>query len=147
MADTLTQAEADALLAMEKRAEDKQPHPYPMPDGKVSIPLLSPDRREKFVLDINRGRIDVRKVTHQNRARQTVVIARLDISGPPHRNPDDEEIPTPHLHLYREGFGDKWAFPVPIDQFPRLDDPMGTLEDFMRYCNITVPPNIVPVLI
>jgi hypothetical protein len=36
-----------------------------------------------------------------------VVLVRLDLGGAPHRNPFDEEIGVPHLHLYREGFGDK----------------------------------------
>ena len=34
----------------------------------------------------------------------------------------------PHLHLYREGFSNKWAFPVPLDRFQNLGDPWLTLE-------------------
>ncbi|HEY7442131.1 MAG TPA: hypothetical protein VH701_06920 [Vicinamibacterales bacterium] len=33
--------------------------------------------------------------------------------GAPHRNPDDEEIPCPHLHLYREGYGDSLGDAAP----------------------------------
>ena len=51
-------------------------------------------------------------------------------------------IGSPHLHLYREGFGDKWAFPVPPKHFSNLADPWLTLEDFMRFCNVTEPPFI-----
>lgn len=78
----------------------------------------------------------------QNRARMTVVLVRLDLSGASHRNPDDTEIPAPHLHLYREGFGDKWAVAVPDDRFTVTTDLWTTLNDFMRFCNITRPPNI-----
>jgi hypothetical protein len=31
---------------------------------------------------------------------------------------------------------------APSEHFPRMDDLWGTLEDFMRYCNVTLPPHI-----
>ena len=143
MADAnLTQAEADALIAMEKRRSDDTEWSYPDLGGYVTIPLVSIDRRESFLLDLRRGRIDLSKGTYQNRGRQVVVLARLDFGGAPHRNPDGEEIGSPHLHLYREGFGDKWAIPVSDDHFPNLHDAWQTLQDFMRYCNIVEPPMI-----
>lgn len=143
MADlNLSQAEAVALIAMEKHRLSEASHAFPLSGGSLSLPLQSIDRRESFLLDISRGRIDITKVKIQNRARQVVVLVRLDLAGPPHRNPDDEEIPCPHLHLFREGFGDKWASAVPVDRFPRLNDLWGTLDDFMQFCNITQPPVI-----
>ena len=89
------------------------------------------------MLDVRRGRIDLAKVTHQNRARQVVILARLDLGGPPHRNPDGAEIPCPHLHIYREGFGDKWASILPSERFPDPSDLWRTLQDFIQFCNIT----------
>ncbi len=142
----LTQAEADALLAMEKHRVDTSQYDYPALGGAIRIPLLSPDKRESFVLDVSRGQINLKKGTYQNRARGVVILARLDFGGQPHRNPDDAEIGSPHLHLYREGFGDKWAFPLSEDTFPHLTDPWATLQDFMRFVNITVPPDIRPSL-
>jgi len=143
MADiNLTQAEADALIEMEKHRLDDTRWDYPGLGGSINIPLVSSDKREDFLLDISRGKIDLLKGTYQNRSRQIVVLVRLDFGGRPHRNPDDEEIPSPHLHIYREGYGDKWAVPVPVDRFPDMNDLWRTLEDFMRYCNITEPPFI-----
>lgn len=136
----LTQAEADALLALEKRRVDGTEWDYPDLGGRVTVPLVSVDRREQFLLDLRRARIDLTKGTYQNRGRQVVILARLDFGGAPHRNPDGEEIGSPHLHLYREDFGDKWAFPVPDDRFADLSDPWQTLRDFMRFCNIVDPP-------
>lgn len=103
----LTQAEADALLRMEKRRVDETEYDYPDFGGRVTVPLASTDRRETFLLDIRRARIDLAKGTYQNRGRQVVVLVRLDFGGAPHRNPDGEEIGSPHIHLYREGYGDK----------------------------------------
>jgi hypothetical protein len=78
----------------------------------------------------------------QNRARQVVVLVRLDLAGPTHRNPDGEEVPCPHLHLYREGYGDKWAKPLPADIFSAPTDLWATLQAFQVFCNITQPPHI-----
>jgi hypothetical protein len=138
----LTQAEADSLIAMEKIKMDSQSWDYPGLGGRISIPLVSRNKRENFILDIGRGKIDLLKGNYQNRAHQVVVLVRVDFGGQPHRNPDGQEISSPHLHVYREGYGDKWAVSVPRDKFPNTIDLWQLLEDFMRYCNITEPPNI-----
>jgi hypothetical protein len=143
MADmNLTQAEADALIAQEKHRADEEHSDFPMGGQSVVLSLQSVDKREQFLLDLSRGRIDLLKVKIQNRARQVVVLVRLDLGGAPHRNPDGEEIPVPHLHVYREGFGDKWAVPVPADRFTATNDVWRTLEEFLQFCNITQPPHI-----
>jgi hypothetical protein len=138
----LTQAEANKLIAIEKHRLNDDRWEYPGLGGSISIPLISFDRRENFVLDIYRGSIDLLKGTYQDRSRQVIVLARLDFGGQPHRNPDGNEIPSPHLHIYREGYGDKWAMPVPFDRFPDITDLWKTLNDFMIFCNITQPPLI-----
>jgi len=138
----LDQVTADALIALPKvRANNEVPH-YPGLGGHLTLPLISEDGHESFHLDIRRGGIDLVKGTYQNRAMQVVVLVRLDFGGAPHRNPDDKEVPTPHLHMYREGYGDKWAFPAPQEQFPHIQDVWITLQDFMHYCNIVNPPLI-----
>ncbi|MBI1849041.1 MAG: hypothetical protein HYR85_01725 [Planctomycetes bacterium] len=143
MADmNLTQAEADALIAMEKHRANEERSDFPTGGQFLVLPLQSVDRREQFLLDLSRARIDLLKVKMQNRARQVVVLVRLDLGGAPHRNPDGEEVPVPHLHVYREGFGDKWAVPVPADRFTATRDVWRTLEEFLRFCNVTKPPLI-----
>lgn len=143
MADiNLTQAEADVSIAMEKHRANEERSDFPMAGQSLVLPLQSPDKREQFLLDLRRGRIDLLKVTMQNRGRQVVVLVRLDVGGAPHRNPDDEEIASPHLLVYREGFGDKWAVPVPAERFSNTADLWATFDDFMRFCNVTQRPNI-----
>ena len=138
----LTQAEADALIAMEKHRVTDDQTDFPIGGESVVLPLQSADKREQFLLDLSRGRINLQKVKMQTRGRQVVVLVRLDLGGAPHRNPDGEEIPVPHLHVYREGYGDKWAMPVPKDQFRAVTDVWTAFEDFLRFCNITRPPNV-----
>jgi len=143
MADmNLTQAEADALIAMEKHRVNEDRNDFPMGGQSLVLPLQSVDRREQFLLDLSRGRIDLLKVKMQNRGRQVVVLVRLDLGGAPHRNPDGEEIPVPHLHVYREGFGDKWAVAAPPDRFTATNDVWRTIEEFLRFCNVTQSPHI-----
>ena len=143
MADIhLTQAEADALIAMEKHRVNEDRHDFPIGGRSLIVPLQSPDKREQFLLDLSRGRINLAKVKMQNRGRQVVVLVRLDVGGPPHRNPDGEDVACPHVHLYREGYGDKWAVPAPPNRFSNPSDIWATLGDFLAFCNITQPPHI-----
>ena len=138
----LTQAEADALIAIEKHRVNDDTCDFPLGGQSLMLPLHSRDRRETFTLDISRGRIDLMRGKYQNRARQTVILVRLDFGGPPHRNPDGAELACPHLHVYREGYGDKWAVSAPLDLFRNTSDLWITLYDFFRYCNVTQPPRI-----
>jgi hypothetical protein len=142
----LTQLEADGLIAMEKHRTDDKEWRFPGPGQRLSIPLTSADKRENFMLDITRSQLKLTKATYQNRARQVVILMRLDVDGPPHRNPDDEEVPCPHLHIYREGFGDKWAIPAPAARYASTHDLFSTLDAFMQHCNITQTPTINRVL-
>ena len=140
MNSELSQLEADALLALEKVSGDQKIVKFAEPGGKISASIHSVDGKEAFFLDVNRASISLAKITYQTRARQIVVLARLDLGGAPHRNPDGTEIGVPHLHLYREGFDDKWAFDLPLSRFQNLADKVQSLEDFMQFCNIIDPP-------
>lgn len=139
----LTQAEADALIGMDKVRIDDTQWTYPAAGGHLSVPLISMDKRENFALDVTRSSIKLTKSTHQNRARQAIVLMRLDVDGPPHRNPDGVEIPCPHLHVYREGYGDKWAAPAPSHLCPPGADAFAICVAFMTECNVVDAPAFV----
>jgi hypothetical protein len=153
----ITQADADALIAMEKHCIEEKSWLFPAAGGRLAVPLVSPDKRENFMLDITRATIRLTKATYQNRARQAIILMRLDLDGPPHPNPEDaptgagyawlapyagQTIPCPHLHLYVEGYGDKWATPAPVNRYPNVADLFTTCEAFMAHCNITRLPQI-----
>lgn len=143
MADIdIPQGEADHLIAMEKHRIDDRAWFFCAPGEGLSIPLTSADKREQFMLDITRAQIKLTKATYQHRARRAIILMRLDLDGPPHRNPDGVEVPCPHLHVYREGYGDRWAAPAPPELCSNIIDLFSTLEAFMRHCNITNPPDI-----
>lgn len=144
MPDThLTQSEADDLIAMPKYRENDDAIGFFPVSGVMSAPLFSSDRREHFSLDIKRGRIDITKCTYQTRARKAIPLVRLDFGTKPHQNPDGEWISCPHLHRYREGYDDKWAVPLPVEQFSTTGDLWTLLFEFMKYCNVVEPPKFV----
>ena len=138
----LTQQEADALLVLGKYNFSNDEYKFPYFGGSLRLSLQSMDKKETFNLDVTRGYIALEKITFQTRARKAVVLVRLDIDGPPHRNPDGEEIGCPHIHLYREGYGDKWAYPLPDELKCVLDNPYNLLDKFKDYCHIIGKPII-----
>ena len=100
--EVLTQKEADALLKMEKVRISHMTETFPKPGEKpITFDLKARQGSEKFLLDITRGRIKSCQCTHQHRVRTIIILARLDIEGPEHRNPNLEWVHCPHIHLYR----------------------------------------------
>ncbi len=152
----LTQAEADALINMSKKKATDDHYEFPFSGEILSIPIVSIDEKESFLIDINRkGKIRLTKCSYQERFRGIIILVRLDIDGSPHTNPEVPQVPLshlnqyngqtiqcPHLHLYVEGFMDKWAIPAPADRFSHTNDLYETLMDFFSFCNIIDPPII-----
>lgn len=153
----LSQAEADALLAMEKKRTDETTWLFPGQGESLLIPLVSVTGHEEFQLDVERGRIKLVRRKYQTRTRKVYVLARLDYEGPPHRNPElmegasvpaglveyaGAELGATHLHVYVEGWGDRWAVPPDMPSFADPRDPATLWGAFMSYCNVTEPPDI-----
>lgn len=135
------QHEADRLLAIPKHAEQERLVFPGGAGGKLTIHLHSDDRHEEFLMDVTRASIRLTKATLQHRARVAVILVRIDLDGPPHRNPDGAEIPCPHIHLYREGYGDKWASLLP-PWVTDPSDPWRTFHELMLFCNVVTAPNL-----
>jgi len=100
------------------------------------------NHKESFLVDVNRkGRIRLSKCTYQERYEVVEILLRLDVAGPPHVNPDGQEVVAPHLHVYSEGFGDKWARPAP-PAFSSTENLPKTLDHFLKYCKVQEVPSI-----
>ncbi len=138
----LTQSESKILLDMKKNSIDDNAISLPDLGGTLDIHLQEEAGKELFIVNYTRHSINLYKRNHHFRARKVIGIARLDLDGPPHRNPDGEEIGPRHLHLYREGYALRWAQEVP-DSFSNLDDSFETLQDFLKYCNVDKMPNFM----
>jgi hypothetical protein len=142
----LTQAEADALIAMAKTFADTEAISIP-PGVDDTRELIGADPKERFLLDIWRSTFRLTKVRLQTRGRQVVVLARLCVDGAPHTNPDGARLAGTHLHLYRQGYDDKWAQPVEPSRFPNPSDLRRVFEDFCGFCNIRGVPPFQPNLL
>jgi len=138
----LTQAEADLFLQTAKHFV-RPPATIDIPSGvDETYELADPNDRERFLLDVWRGTLRLSKLKFQNRVRTAIILVRLDVDGAPHTNPDGVRLPGTHLHLYQEGYDDKWAYPVDSEVFNLLSDPGKTFHDFCTYCHIESPPPV-----
>ena len=113
--------------------------------------LVSKDKREKFILDIERGDKKRARLKFQNRAGKTIQLARIDIKGRAHRNPPNspyrpnERLADTHIHLYHEEFGTDIAYlPQDVNGFciPTKDDDISWLISFIKFCHIINAPEI-----
>ncbi len=144
----LTQEKADALMAMRKKLVESATIEFPFAGEAKQFEAMSEDGQEAFVFDVNRkGKIKVSKCTYQERYAVVEILVRLDIDGPPHENPDGTLVPCPHLHIYREGFGTKWAQSLPVGVFSNTGELATTFLDFLGYCNVQKPPATLTGLI
>src|ERR1041385_1550451 len=113
----ISQAEADSLLHMAKEFVENDSIEFsttqPM---RFERALVSVDRRERFLLDVERGRRKRTRLRYQTRGREVIILARLELDGSDHINPPNspyrpgERIKCPHIHVYLEGFEDRVAY-------------------------------------
>lgn len=139
---SLSDLEAKELLRRDKYFEKEEIFDFPDPGKRLNLEIYSyKPERTSFFLDIAREEFNLRKHSFQNRVYTRIILLRLDLGASGHRNPDGQEIRGPHLHVYREGYEDKWAYPLP-NGFSDPNDAFTTLEQFMDYCNIIKKPII-----
>lgn len=137
----LTDSEFKELLNMVKYFKEKSIK-LPLNGERAQFRLEAKEMHENFYLDVNRsGIIELGKFTLQNRF-TVIPLLRLDINSAPHLNPDGSKTSRNHIHIYKEGFNDSWAY--------NLDNTVGfnwsdckTFDDyfyvFCRWCNIIIP--------
>ena len=133
----LPQPRADAFLTARKiKATETNFHLTPTILKPVSIPLIAPAiAGEAFSLDVTQKRIVLKLKCQLRSTTHSVILARLDFASP-HRNPDGTTVGVPHLHVYRESFGDRFAYEVPPGMLKNPDDPLQVLLDFLATYNI-----------
>ncbi len=59
--------------------------------------LADEDHPETFLFDVHHGTLKLTKVKFQTRGRRIYVLARLDVDGAPHTNPDGGRVGPTHL--------------------------------------------------
>lgn len=108
-----SQLEIDLLLKMSKKLKSNHTILFPYAGEEVKLDVESKTTNDKFIIDINRkGQINISRCTYQTRYQKSIVLLRKDIKGSPHTNPNGDHVPCPHIHMYKEGFESRWAFPL-----------------------------------
>ena len=132
----LTQTEYDALMLLLKEFKERDPL---ILNDRWSREITAPVTGDNFMLDFYRGRIEFKKFSLNKRYRKTVVLVRYCSHGS-HTNPDDTRFDGPHLHLYREGYDDKYAVDVVTIGATSSSSVAEVLEKFLAYCKIKPVP-------
>ena len=151
----ISQAYAEKLMQIPKVPRKNSAFFFPVSGNWIEIEMISRDGKEEFLFDINRKGKILLRCTLQERWDKTTVLLKLETVGGPHTNPpitdpvptwaesyERQTMPSPHIHIYLEGYGDRWAFPIPNDRFKNLGDMRQTLMDFFDHCNVEERPII-----
>lgn len=139
----MTKAEFDELHKIKKYLEvDESGIIWPARGKKLIIPCYSLDDKEQFEININTSKIKIEKVTYQQLYCDKTILYRIDNDGPRHQNPDGEFIDCPHIHIYKDGYGDKWAYPLAEYISTNSNDILVLFKSFLSYINVIDVPNI-----
>lgn len=134
MAIDLTAEEADKLIKLLKIAEEnglKVDWKFVAGQNKYAIDFLAiPSNIEsdiKFKIKANkRNKISFALLLNGT----NIALVRIDKNF--HTNPDGTKLTDTHIHIYKEGFEDKWAYP--LDDFD-LSDPNTSFLNFLDRIN------------
>ncbi|WP_298014080.1 DUF6978 family protein [uncultured Megasphaera sp.] len=138
---TLTQREADTLREIEKAFINPASVRLPERQEKQIYNLWyrrNDRRKDDMAISAFRGKKNPRKVSFRLLYAQGIMLARIDTQDiTSHTNPDGTRIEPlePHIHIYKEGYGDKFAYPLPTE-FNHTDDIIGLFMDFLAYSNV-----------
>lgn len=140
----ISNREAIQLIEMSKRPGSEVIN-CPDWETKEIYEFESAGGREKFKMDFYRGRSIQMKATHHLRARKSVGLVRVAVNTGGHKNPDGTEVGPNHIHLFRQGAGLSYAYPlseVTENFFQTPNNLTSLIRDFLLYCNVEPRPSV-----
>ncbi len=141
----INQETADYLLNLEKKFKNTTKIDIWAPWDKWTEEIISKDEKELFLLDYNHKKIEFKNYTINNRYRTTIILFRIDI-GWRHINPDWKILNESHVHLYKEWFWDKWAYPISKFNISKDDDITEVFSKVLDFLHIeklnAIQPNL-----
>ncbi|CUU67916.1 Uncharacterised protein [Campylobacter hyointestinalis subsp. hyointestinalis] len=137
---------------------------YTLPSGlckfalNIELKVLNNKKYDKtsFILDISKSGIKIGKCKFQHRINKIDIIARIDFNSN-HTNPEfktskapnniylsklmqkyslSKLVNTHHMHIFIDGYADKWAFPIIEYELEEHSGIMPQIEQFCDFCNI-----------
>ena len=140
---------ADLFLILKVLADKKLNLPDVGNESKSTI-LAKNDDNIKFELVVNRkGHKNPDNLTYQMVSlKPRRLIIRLDVSGAPHLNPNGEQIPTPHVHIFNEEYMQgKIAIPLEDLTDLRLVSRLHeSIRFFLDYNNVDTTSVLIPAI-
>lgn len=120
-----------------------------LPKRKQKVKYEATSSHNLFIIDINRqGRRDYLTLQMRHGIKKNKVLVRLDLTGPSHTNPRGDyplagkKIPCPHMHIAKEGYDDRIAYPLDHEYVKmffdkdELNDLVKITKNFLNYINI-----------
>ena len=98
-----------AILNEEKRFVDDHAE-FPSLHEAIKLSGIGQVTQYEYLIDINRKYCQLNRITYHQRVFTNTTIIRFDSDTKPHQNPDGKKIDGTHIHVYRHGFGDSWAY-------------------------------------
>ncbi|HET8810816.1 MAG TPA: hypothetical protein VFM65_11205 [Flavobacteriaceae bacterium] len=139
---SITQSDFNTIIKEEKVFSDLiNPLELSPPPINWTREIKAISSKNIFLLDFYRGSFELTRYTYNKRYRQSIILLRYD-NGGRHTNPDGVSFDGPHVHIFREGFNDKFAFPVSelnINDTNSIDE---VLDKLLQFCNVTKRPTI-----
>lgn len=118
---------------------------------KYKDKLVNDNSKNSYNLHLNYGRIDVDKVsitTVHNESGK--VLVRLDLNPRKHINPDGTIVDTDHVHIYKEGYDERFAYPLDSEEFknifPDKENMALLLKSYLDFIKTISIPEIIEVL-
>ena len=107
----LKQQDFERLLKLPKKFSTDDILDISIAPSNWTRKVISIESDDEFLMDFYRGSYDLSRFTINKRYKTNIVLLRFD-SGGMHKNPDEKTIKGAHIHIYKEGYGDKFAYPI-----------------------------------
>jgi hypothetical protein len=131
----LTQSEADGLRIVRKLFLDKMPLIINQPYSEQRQLRSETNPYDTFYLNINQTAIEFGKYNTLTRYFSICLVRICIDKDSVHENPDGKKIKGHHIHIYKEGYADRFAYPLENYNFSNFDI-VPLLRQFLRFCNI-----------
>ncbi|KFF30451.1 hypothetical protein BBOMB_1579 [Bifidobacterium bombi DSM 19703] len=135
-------SEDDAKVLLQEM-KDAAINDFDMPEGKErnkGFDVTGRQSASQFRISMYRGMVDFEKHSINAMLKEgNVVLMRLCVgAGRRHSNHDGTIVDGSHLHIYKEGYGDHYAYPVDIQSPDFINDTLLLLGRF----NVVSKPHL-----
>jgi len=131
----LTQGQADALINIRKMFLDKSPLIINRPSNIQRELQSQGNPEDRFYLNVSQKAIEFGRYSSVTRFFSVPLIRACINEDSIHENPDGEVIKGCHIHIYKEGNRDNYAYPLSKYGFSSIEM-TKFLSDFLKLCAI-----------